>query len=479
MVIPLILKALEIQQADERRLEVSGFTYVQSGDLNDFGLVDLIPEEDQQDIHTLIHDQHDSALDRAVGALVGCAIGDAVGAPLEFIPATDTPNPDFSFSSSTMSYRAQYNKFELKRGQWTDDASMALCIADSLIICDGFDGSDVRARFHGWWTRGYNNAFRFDDTRSTSVGLGGNIMQSLAALKPGETPPPVFERENEDAGIGSVMRVSPISIFYHRDIDASMEYARASSYTTHPGPLAAEACAFLSFAISRAIAAHSCLDLNKEVKMSREASGAGNRGVGLNAQSFLEETVAEYIAKIQHMRESIDLDPRIVAALESMTRLLRSQEPADSTERCWNWRYDNLEIEATMNRRYPEYNGYPVSPGYFGSFCMDGLAMALWAVYHSTNFGEAIEKCVNLLGDADSTAAVAGQLAGAIYGYSKIDQRFIKNMNQWDKGSIAVRGALLYFGKSTERLNAGQDEENKELDALRGHHLQEKTADRE
>ena len=44
--------------------------------------------------------------------------------------------------------------------------------------------------------------------------------------------------------------------------------------------------------------------------------------------------------------------------------------------------------------------------------------MALWSVYYSTTFSEALEKCVNMLGDADSTGSMVGQLAGAIYGYS-------------------------------------------------------------
>jgi hypothetical protein len=47
---------------------------------------------------------------------------------------------------------------------------------------------------------------------------------------------------------------------------------------------------------------------------------------------------------------------------------------------------------------------------------MDGLAMALHAVYHTTTFGEAITAVINMLGDADTTGAIAGQIAGAFYG---------------------------------------------------------------
>jgi hydroxyethylthiazole kinase-like sugar kinase family protein len=102
------------------------------------------------------------------------------------------------------------------------------------------------------------------------------------------------------------------------------------------------------------------------------------------------------------------------------------------------------DLTGTIRRRGERYNGYPVLPEYFGSYCMDGLAMALYAVYHSASFDEAIERCVNFLGDADSTAAVAGQIAGAIYGIASIDPRMIENLQRWDDHEIALRGVLLY-----------------------------------
>ena len=150
--------------------------------------------------------------DRAVGCIMGMAIGDAIGAQLEFLPVTDEPNPSAAFSLAKLSssaapvrgarnrlsnlwskpheesaYSGKSNKFQLKEGQYTDDTSMGLCMADSLLACSATaisersaeaettDWSDVRKRFHLWWTFGYCNAFRLDPTRSASVGLGGNI----------------------------------------------------------------------------------------------------------------------------------------------------------------------------------------------------------------------------------------------------------------------------------------------------------------
>src|SRR5262249_901836 len=134
----------------------------------------------------------DPAADRCVGAMAGLCIGDAVGAPLEFLPA-DSSAPPFRPDGARRSwlaadlradgqpqYTAQRNAFQLYRGQWTDDCAMSLCLADSLIARGSYHGGDCRTRYHLWWHFGYNNAFRFDDTVGRrSVGLGGNISRSL------------------------------------------------------------------------------------------------------------------------------------------------------------------------------------------------------------------------------------------------------------------------------------------------------------
>ena len=110
---------------------------------------------------------------------------------------------------------------------------------------------------------------------------------------------------------------------------------------------------------------------------------------------------------------------------------------------CWNWRDAALKIGETMKARGSLYNGYPNAPGYFGSFCLDGLAMAMHSVAMTTSFDAAIAHCVNLLGDADSTGAICGQIAGALYGYGAIHPRFKSDLHKWDDGQIALRAALL------------------------------------
>ena len=123
--------------------------------------------------------------------------------------------------------------------------------------------------------------------------------------------------------------------------------------------------------------------------------------------------------------------------------LLLSNAPADGKEACWRWREPILRVEATAEARGEQYNGYPFSLGYFGSFCVDALAIALHVNYHNTDFESTVVHGANLLGDADTNAAIAGQLAGAVYGYSGIHPRYVEALRKWDDGEIAARAALL------------------------------------
>ena len=85
-------------------------------------------------------------LDRFRGCLLGLAAGDALGTTLEFKePGTFEPIDDMIGGGP----------FPLEPGQWTDDTSMALCLATSLIEKNGYDPTDQMRRYVRWWREGY------------------------------------------------------------------------------------------------------------------------------------------------------------------------------------------------------------------------------------------------------------------------------------------------------------------------------------
>ena len=84
--------------------------------------------------------------DRFRGGLLGLATGDALGTTLEFKPPGTFPPVDDMLGGGP---------FKLQPGQWTDDTSMALCLAGSLIERDEFDAEDQMQRYVSWWQDGY------------------------------------------------------------------------------------------------------------------------------------------------------------------------------------------------------------------------------------------------------------------------------------------------------------------------------------
>jgi ADP-ribosylglycohydrolase len=57
---------------------------------------------------------------------------------------------------------------------------------------------------------------------------------------------------------------------------------------------------------------------------------------------------------------------------------------------------------------------------------------------------DALIRCVNHLGDSDTTGAICGQIVGAFYGYGKIGEKYLRYLERWDKREILLRSAALY-----------------------------------
>ncbi|CAK9110487.1 unnamed protein product [Durusdinium trenchii] len=369
-----------------------------------------VPDELIERARSLIFaDTCPKPLHRAAGALLGLAVADWVGAPLEFLEVVDEPSAS-CWDHDAFTWRNP-NKNELERGvlkpgQWTDDTSMALCLADSLALHGRLDGSDLRLRFWCWFGEGMNNPFRFDAERGDrrSFGLGLNTAKSLMALKPLEPIEAIYVNPgSSDSGNGGLMRLAPVAIFFPR-LEEALDAAAQSSLTTHPGALATEAARYLAFLLHSAIHRGDA----SEVEMS--------------AREFLIQTSAAYAARLDSVAV-LPAEAEEQRAAQAEVRALATSSKESALERCWNWQEPTLDLRSTFRARGEKYNGHPVSRCYAGSYCMDGLAMALHAVASTDCFDRAIEKAVNFLGDADTVGAIAGQLAGAFYGASSIDAR--------------------------------------------------------
>ena len=164
------------------------------------------------------------------GALLGLAIGDALGTTLEFQrPGTFEPITDMVGGGP----------FGLEPGQWTDDTSMALCLAASLVANGGFDARDQMDRYLRWWHEGYMSSTGecFDIGRTVSAAL--RIYEHTGDPFSGPT-------DKRTAGNGSLMRLAPIPLFYCRDPERAIHDAAESSRTTHGAREAVDACRYFA-----------------------------------------------------------------------------------------------------------------------------------------------------------------------------------------------------------------------------------------
>lgn len=310
------------------------------------------PETQEQEDYILNwQEEQVTQRSRYRGCLLGLAAGDAVGTTVEFKPpGTFPPVRDMVGGGP----------FGLKPGEWTDDTSMALCLAESLVNCQGFDPADQMNRYLRWWQEGHlsSNGRCFDIGNTVSAALG-RYRQSGNPFA-GSTDP-------RSAGNGSLMRLAPVPLFYANAPEKAIHYSAESSKTTHGASACVDACRYFAGLLVGAL--HG---LSKEELLTRRFSPVP----GLYDRSLL----------------------------------------------C-------PEIDAIACGSFKGKN----PPAIVGSgYVVKSLEAALWAFYHGADFQEGCLLAVNLGDDADTTAAIYGQIAGAWYGVDAIPVGWVEKLANYE-----------------------------------------------
>jgi ADP-ribosyl-[dinitrogen reductase] hydrolase len=277
------------------------------------------------------------------GCLIGLAVGDAVGTTLEFKPrGTFKPITDMIGGGP----------FRLQPGEWTDDTSMALCLAQSLIRKKSFDPVDQMSRYCNWYRYGYMSS------TGECFDIGNTVATALHKFE--NTKEPFCGPINRmSSGNGCLMRLAPVPIAYRKNLEAALHFAGESSRTTHGSA--------------------ECIDSSKAftAMILNTFSGKG--------------------------KEDIIIRSNYKPYTESLTSMLRG---------------DFLE------KRYEDLTG--------SGYVIESLESALWCFYHSDSFEDAILKAANIGNDADTTAAICGQIAGAYYGLSGIPETWKIKLVMYD-----------------------------------------------
>ncbi|MBI5653008.1 MAG: ADP-ribosylglycohydrolase family protein [Chloroflexi bacterium] len=269
--------------------------------------------------------------DRFRGCLLGLATGDAVGTTVEFQPrGTFEPVTDMLGGEP----------FHLQPGQWTDDTSMALCLATSLIEQRGFDAEDQMKRYCDWYENGYLSS------TGKCFDIGVTTRHALARYR--ETGNPFAgSTDPQSAGNGSLMRLAPVPMFGFGKRDLVAHFSGESSRTTHGAAECVDACSVFGEMIFRALE-------------------------GASKQDILFTNAIEIASP----------------AIQSIVR--------------------------------GDYRDKQIDEIHGSGYVVKSLQAALWCFFKTESFEQAILTAANLGDDADTTAAICGQLAGAHYGESGI-----------------------------------------------------------
>jgi ADP-ribosylglycohydrolase len=306
-------------------------------------------------------------LQRYQGSLLGLAVADAIGTTVEFKePGSFEPVTDMVGGGI----------FRLDPGQWTDDTSMALCLAQSLIECNGFDAIDQMDKYIKWWDEGYMSS------NGTCFDLGVTIMTALTSFKSFRNP---YSGSDSifSAGNGSLMRLAPVPLYYAQNPRQAMIRCADSSRTTHGATTCIDACRYYGGMIIGAVQGRS-----------------------------KEEILSNKFSPVRNLWDKAPLCEEIYEVAKGSFKL---KEPPDI-----------------------------IGSGYV----VESMEAALWAFYKTDNFKDGCLLAVNLGNDADTTAAIYGQLAGAYYGIDGIPRHWRERVT--DSRMIVDIATGLYLHKAID-----------------------------
>ena len=284
---------------------------------------------------------------QAKGSLLGLALGDALGTTLEF-------RPKDSYKHITDIVGG--GPFNLKAGQWTDDTSMALCLAESLLAKGQHNSKDQIRRYERWKNLGENSV------TGVCFDIGNTVSSAIHKYMATGNPNAGSENPNS-AGNGSLMRFAPVAIFFSPTksipLNELMENSKKSSIVTHAEKRAIEGCQVMGW-----------------------------------------------------LMHSIFNDPNIEKLQLFKGLMLAFPKLSDDMRKITSGSY------LTKNRDQIRGTG----------FVVDSLEAALWCFANSEDFEKGALLAANLGDDADTTAAIYGQLAGAFYGIEGLPKHWLKKL---------------------------------------------------
>lgn len=292
--------------------------------------------------------------DKFRGAILGCFLGDAFGSGFE---GMDPDRAMFHMSILSKQFTRKY----------TDDTDMTLALAESIIQCGKIDPKDIARQF----------SLYCDLTRGYAIGAIKAVQGLRAGLKWYGVARIVFE--NGSFGNGAAMRVSPIGLFYHHDLDGLKESAMKQASITHVHPLGQWGAVMQAASVGLAVAQNTRESLKKEHMV------IGLRGI-------LWSGPIEYIKALNKIEEML-----------SKGKKLHAREVVES-----------------------------LGNGVEAHFSVPSACYI--AITYSPDFCDAIRAAISLGGDTDTIAGMVGAIVGAHVGEKGLPVEWLEQLEESPRG---------------------------------------------
>lgn len=304
-------------------------------------------------------------LSKAKAIVVGHAVGDALGVPVEFRSRKH-------LDANPVTEMTGYGSYKVPKGSWSDDTSMSLCALEA-VTADRVDFERTMQNFFKW-------LFLDEFTPTGKVfDVGNTCREAISNFAQHGLPYDKCGLSDEYSnGNGSLMRIHPVvlaKLYGENDganLYANISEVRTASALTHAHPRSRLACIIYYFVLRELVKTpckQSIVNGLRNAKLFYEDCSEGAK----------EKMGKDYICFIAERSE-----------LGAYGRL-----------------FDGI---GKLPRDEVQSDGYVVHT----------LEASIWCLLTTESYAECVLKAVNLGHDTDTTGAVAGGLAGALYGYDAI-----------------------------------------------------------
>jgi poly(ADP-ribose) glycohydrolase ARH3 len=297
--------------------------------------------------------------DKFRGAILGCFLGDAFGSGFE---GMHPERAVFRLSNLSKKFTRSY----------TDDTDMTLALGESIVQSGQVDPEDIAKHF----------SLSCDLTRGYAIGTIKAVLALRAGLKWHQVARIVFE--NGSFGNGAAMRVSPVGLFYHHNLESLQHAAIKQANVTHVHLLGQWGAVMQACSVGLAVSQNPKEPFKKEQMVT-------------NLREVLWRGPIEYMRALNKIEEMVVQGKKLQAR----------------------------EVVKSLGNGVEAHLSVP-------SACYIALT-------YSPDFCDAIRTAISLGGDTDTIAGMVGAIVGAHVGEKGLPVEWIEQLEDGPRGRSFAR----------------------------------------